>query len=82
MAITLKSTKGLHAHGVKCLVYGHAGAGKTSLIPTLPAPIVLSASACRRKSAHRVGSTRLQPSQRAADVRSGVVAEALECLPG
>lgn len=43
MAITLKSTKGLHAHGVKCLVYGHAGAGKTSLIPTLPAPIVLSA---------------------------------------
>ncbi len=43
MAINLKSTKGLHAHGVKCLVYGHAGAGKTSLIPTLPAPIVLSA---------------------------------------
>ena len=28
MAITLKSTKRLHAHGVKCLVYGHAGAGK------------------------------------------------------
>jgi phage nucleotide-binding protein len=43
MAINLKTTKGLHAHGVKCLVYGHAGAGKTSLIPTLPAPIVLSA---------------------------------------
>jgi phage nucleotide-binding protein len=43
MAINIRSTKGLHAHGVKCLVYGHAGAGKTSLIPTLPAPIVLSA---------------------------------------
>ena len=43
MAINLKSTKGLHAHGVKCLVYGHAGAGKTALIPTMPAPIVLSA---------------------------------------
>lgn len=43
MAINLKSTKGLHAHGVKCLVYGHAGSGKTSLIPTLPSPIVLSA---------------------------------------
>jgi len=43
MAINLKSTKGLHANGVKCLVYGHAGSGKTSLIPTLPAPIVLSA---------------------------------------
>lgn len=43
MAINLKSTKGLHANGVKCLVYGHAGSGKTSLIPTLPSPIVLSA---------------------------------------
>jgi phage nucleotide-binding protein len=43
MAISLKSTKGLHANGVKMLVYSHAGAGKTSLIPTLPSPIVLSA---------------------------------------
>jgi phage nucleotide-binding protein len=43
MAINLKSTKGLHANGVKLLVYGNAGAGKTSLIPTLPSPIVLSA---------------------------------------
>lgn len=43
MAINIKSTKGLHAHGVKCLVYGHAGSGKTSLIPTMPSPIVLSA---------------------------------------
>lgn len=43
MAINLKSTKGLHANGVKLLVYGNAGAGKTSLIPTLPNPVVLSA---------------------------------------
>lgn len=43
MAINLKSTKGLHAHGVKMLVYGQSGVGKTSLIPTLPAPVVLSA---------------------------------------
>jgi phage nucleotide-binding protein len=43
MAINIKSTKGLHAQGVKALVYGHAGAGKTSLIATLPRPIVLSA---------------------------------------
>ena len=43
MAINLKSTKGLHTNGVKMLCYAHAGAGKTSLIPTLPAPIVLSA---------------------------------------
>lgn len=43
MAINIKSTKGLHTNGIKALVYGHAGAGKTSLIPTLPSPIVLSA---------------------------------------
>ena len=45
MAINLRSTKGLHTNGVKLLVYGNAGAGKTSLIPTLPNPIVLSAEA-------------------------------------
>lgn len=43
MAIQLKSTRGLHAQGVKLLVYGQAGAGKTSLIKTLPDPVVLSA---------------------------------------
>jgi phage nucleotide-binding protein len=45
MAINLKTTRGLHASGVKLLVYGQAGAGKTTLITTLPAPIVLSAEA-------------------------------------
>jgi len=43
MAINLKSTADVHTSGVKILVYGSAGAGKTSLIPTLPNPIVLSA---------------------------------------
>lgn len=43
MAINIKSTAGLSANGVKLLVYGNSGAGKTSLIPTLPSPIVLSA---------------------------------------
>lgn len=43
MAIELKSTRGFHANGVKILVYGMAGTGKTSLIPTMPNPIVLSA---------------------------------------
>ena len=43
MAINLKTTAGLHANGVKLLVYGQAGAGKTSLIPSLPNPVVLSA---------------------------------------
>jgi phage nucleotide-binding protein len=43
MAINLKTTSGLSANGVKLLVYGQAGAGKTSLLKTLPNPIVLSA---------------------------------------
>ena len=45
MAIQLKSTGNLSAHGVKMLVYGHARAGKTSLIRTLPNPVILSAEA-------------------------------------
>jgi phage nucleotide-binding protein len=43
VAINLKKTGGMTANGVKLLVYGQAGAGKTSLIPTLPNPVVLSA---------------------------------------
>jgi len=43
MAIQLKRTGSLAASGVKLLVYGQAGAGKTSLIKTLPSPVVLSA---------------------------------------
>jgi len=43
MAINLKKTGSLSASGVKLLVYGQAGAGKTTLIKTLPSPIVLSA---------------------------------------
>lgn len=45
MAIQLRSTRGLAANGVKVLVYGQAGAGKTTLIKTLPSPVVLSAEA-------------------------------------
>lgn len=43
MAINLKRTSDVHSNGVKVLVYGHAGAGKTSLVATLPNPIVISA---------------------------------------
>ena len=45
MAINLKSTGSIGADSVKVLVYGQAGAGKTSLIKTLPNPIILSAEA-------------------------------------
>lgn len=43
MAINLRSTSDLAANGLKVLVYGQAGAGKTTLIQTLPNPIILSA---------------------------------------
>lgn len=43
MAIMIRNTQAIASDGVKLLVYGQAGAGKTSLIPTLPAPVVLSA---------------------------------------
>lgn len=43
MAINLKRSSQLALDGVKLLVYGQAGAGKTSLIKTLPNPVVLSA---------------------------------------
>lgn len=46
MAISLKNTRGISVtNGVKILVYGDAGTGKTTLISTLPAPLVLSAEA-------------------------------------
>lgn len=45
MAIQLRRTRTAGASGVKMLVYGQSGAGKTSLIQTLPSPIVLSAEA-------------------------------------
>ena len=43
MAIKVKRSGQALADAVKILTYGAAGAGKTSLIPTLPNPIVLSA---------------------------------------
>ena len=45
MAINLKSTGGIHTAGIKVCVFGQSGAGKTSLIKTCPAPLVLSAEA-------------------------------------
>ena len=44
MAITLTSTKQLAAlHGVKIIVYGRAGVGKTMLTATAPAPLLITA---------------------------------------
>jgi ABC-type branched-subunit amino acid transport system ATPase component len=33
----------IQSSSIKVLVYGQAGAGKTSLIPTMPKPVILSA---------------------------------------
>lgn len=43
MAISIKRTNDIKSNGLKILVYGMAGAGKTTLCATLPQPIVLSA---------------------------------------
>lgn len=43
MAIKLRTTGDVHVNGVKALVYGMAGAGKTTLAKTVPAPIIISA---------------------------------------
>lgn len=43
MAINLKSTSDLSTNGVKALVYGQAGAGKTTLAASMPNPVILSA---------------------------------------
>ena len=43
MAIQLKNTLDVSSNGIKVLVYGHAGAGKTTLGATMPAPIIISA---------------------------------------
>jgi len=46
MAIELKSTKDAAVdQGVKILVHGPAGSGKTTLIHTLPNPVIISAEA-------------------------------------
>lgn len=45
MAIQLHSTKEAHRNGLKIIVFGASGSGKTSLIKTLPNPIILSAEA-------------------------------------
>jgi len=43
--INLQNTGQATADAIKLLVYGAAGVGKTSLIPTMPAPVILSAEA-------------------------------------
>lgn len=43
MAIKLQSTKDVHTNGFKVLVYGDSGVGKTTLIKTLPKPVIISA---------------------------------------
>lgn len=43
MAIQIRNTSDLEFTGVKCIVYGGAGVGKTRLCATAPKPIIISA---------------------------------------
>jgi len=43
MAIKIKKTSDVKINGVKCVVYGGAGVGKTRLCATAPKPIIISA---------------------------------------
>ena len=43
MAIEVQNTSDVSTTYIKMLVYGQAGAGKTTLIKTLPNPIICSA---------------------------------------
>lgn len=45
MAINLRNTNDVSVSGVKLLVYGASGTGKTYLIKSLPVPVILSAEA-------------------------------------
>lgn len=45
MAIQLKSTRDVAVNGIKVVVYGDAGVGKTTLMGTAPNPLIISAEA-------------------------------------
>lgn len=42
MPIKVRTTKSVKNHGIKVIVYGKAGVGKTSLLATAPNPIIIS----------------------------------------
>lgn len=42
MPVQVYSTRGFGANGVKCLIYGRPGYGKTRLCATAPCPIIIS----------------------------------------
>lgn len=43
MAIKIQTTRDQHTDGIKCVLYGMSGVGKTRLCTTAPKPIILSA---------------------------------------
>lgn len=43
MAIKIKSTKDVTTNGIKCVLYGSSGSGKTVMSSTAPNPIIISA---------------------------------------
>lgn len=43
MAIKIQNTRNIESYGVKCVVYGGPGVGKTRLCATAPKPVIISA---------------------------------------
>lgn len=43
MKININHTSDIHTSGIKCVVYGESGVGKTVLCSTAPAPFIISA---------------------------------------
>jgi len=43
MAVEIQTTSNIHVEGIKCVVYGDSGVGKTVLCSTAPSPLIISA---------------------------------------
>ena len=78
--VTITTVKAAsEGHGIKCLVYGSAGAGKTRLCGTAPSPLIISAEAGLLTLKKLIDNGELNPNTPVIEVKSITdVEEALE----